>query len=427
MRLNPDPSHPLNKALRSSTHARRVSPVPHTCTARPRAGPPDAIRKCALHRLSCVSEHRACVRVLCAGYCRHRYSGSSTLPATSPETNHRCQKSASTGHHPLGRRPFLPVNSYAGSASCAQSATTPSSTQRSRYGRTTSAGSYSAGSDTATSSSRPSLIATRSNALRRYRPEPRSAGISTNRPFRIELGVSCAFCQSIHRSIPGRRHPHSCTVLVAQSHRGLSMSDARSVAKAFGGRRSSDSISPTSSPRAAAYAAFKAFPCPLGPCALTSRTTSWLPGVTREPTCSTVSGVNLSDSQASSLETGKPPAPGGSSDDVDDGAAVALGSSAGFPSSPRVASAAARASSHSLDPSVDESSTAMSSKPPCVSRPTWDRTLATQSGSHGIAFLQGISTETHGVCVDGDGPSSPPTRTRFALGGSASPGIPSRP
>ena len=64
----------------------------------------------------------------------------------------------------------------------------------------------------------------------------------------------------------------------------------------------------------------------------------------------------------------------------------------------------------------------MSSKPPCVSRPTWDSTLATQSGSHGIAFLQGISTETHG-----DGPSSPPTRVRFALGGSASPGIPSRP
>ena len=88
--------------------------------------------------------------------------------------------------------------------------------------------------------------------------------------------------------------------------------------------------------------------------------------------------------------------------------AVAL-VSAGSPtaSSPRAVSAAARASSHSLDPSVDESSTAMSSKPPCSSRPTCARTLLTQSGSQGIAFLQGMSTETHGA-VD-ERASSPPT------------------
>ena len=86
---------------------------------------------------------------------------------------------------------------------------------------------------------------------------------------------------------------------------------------------------------------------------------------------------------------------------------------------------AARASSHSLDPSVDESSTAMSSKPPCSSRPTCARMLPTQSGSQGIAFLQGMSTETHGA-VDDAGASSPPTRVRFALGGSSSRGFASR-
>mmetsp|Transcript_5020 Transcript_5020/g.20657 ORF Transcript_5020/g.20657 Transcript_5020/m.20657 type:complete len:256 (-) Transcript_5020:36-803(-) len=253
-----------------------------------------------------------------------------------------------------------------------------------------------------------------------------------NRALRMASPVTCAFCHSIQRSIPGRCHPHSRTRLVAQSHSGLFISASRSLANASGGRRSSDSISPTRSAFAAAYAALRAFPCPLGPCALTLRTTSELPRAAVAATCSTVSGVCASDSHPS-IEAGKgSSAPSPSAEDPGGGAAVAVAVavalvSAGSPtaSSTRAASAAARASSHSLDPSVDESSTAMSSKPPCSSRPTCARTLPTQSGSQGIAFLQGMSTETHGA-VDDAGASSPPTRVRFALGGSSSRGFASR-
>ena len=235
-----------------------------------------------------------------------------------------------------------------------------------------------------------------------------------NRALRMASPVTCSFCQSIQRSIPGRCHPHSRTRLVAQSHSGLLISASRSVANASGGRRSSDSISPTRFAFAARYAALRALPCPLGPCAFTLRITSLLPRAVRAATCSTVSGVCASDSHPS-IEAGKgSSAPSPSAEDPGGGAAVAVAValvSAGSPtaSSPRAVSAAARASSHSLDPSVDESSTAMSSKPPCSSRPTCARTLPTQSGSQGIAFLQGMSTETHGA-VDDAGASSPPTR-----------------
>ena len=99
---------------RSRVHAASVSPVPQICTAAPRAGPPFATRKCALHLRRRSSEHRSCVRVDCAGYCLQKYSAAGTFPATSPLANHLCQKSASTGHQPAGRLQGRPPRAKSG-------------------------------------------------------------------------------------------------------------------------------------------------------------------------------------------------------------------------------------------------------------------------------------------------------------------------
>mmetsp|Transcript_3503 Transcript_3503/g.11899 ORF Transcript_3503/g.11899 Transcript_3503/m.11899 type:complete len:252 (-) Transcript_3503:179-934(-) len=243
-------------------------------------------RKCTLHARSRASEHRSCVRVLCAGYCRQRYSVFGTLPTTSPSANHRCQKSASTGHHPVGRRDCLDGSAYVGSVACAQSATASSIIQRSRYGEA-AASSISAAVAAAASTLSPRVpspvagsttpaprepaavasiitsasVASARIALRRYTPDALSAGISKNRPRAIASGSAHAsFIHRVHRAIPGRSHPTSATRDVTPSHPGFASSALARATNALGGRRSSLSISPTSVPRARAYARFNALP-----------------------------------------------------------------------------------------------------------------------------------------------------------------------
>mmetsp|Transcript_7597 Transcript_7597/g.18825 ORF Transcript_7597/g.18825 Transcript_7597/m.18825 type:complete len:274 (+) Transcript_7597:688-1509(+) len=216
--------------------------------------------------------------------------------------------------------------------------------------------------------------------------------------------------------MPGRGQPIRRTSLVAQSHAGFAASAARSVANARGGRRSSASISPMSSPRACVNDRLSALPCPEGPKASMVSTVRVLPRRRPATAFTTLRGVKrlASHSRRSAENPHTAPSPPLPSSDcllIEHRPSLSSSSStlASSDCSPVVpppafvsssTSAAARAAAHSLshsrEPSVEASSTAMSSRPPQCCSPACANMLATQSGNHGMALRHGINTEIAG-------------------------------
>mmetsp|Transcript_3741 Transcript_3741/g.15129 ORF Transcript_3741/g.15129 Transcript_3741/m.15129 type:complete len:252 (-) Transcript_3741:1676-2431(-) len=178
-------------------------PTPHTSTGGSALAPvlpicaAWSVRNCcirwyALHARKRSSEQRECVRVDCAGYCRHRYSSCVTLRMRSPAANQRIQKSLSTGHQPSGGR-----------AAAAAYASTPSGTAQSTTTRRRLSpedsfplASLSSLSFTSASISQRSRYPHRTlrSAPARYRPLARIAGISSQRPLSISSLVTSPFC-----------------------------------------------------------------------------------------------------------------------------------------------------------------------------------------------------------------------------------------